>query len=58
MQAEVTVPIMEKKSVFSEKLQTSEFIDIDNVPSAVVVELSPLIRTQAINAGMSFLDLT
>ena len=40
------------KSVLSDKFESSEHISVDQVSSAVVIELSPLIRTQTFKVGM------
>ena len=43
------------KSVLSDKFEKSEYIGVQ-IPAAIVIELSPLIRTQAIKADMKFID--
>ena len=45
------------KSTISQQFDTSEYINIDPTkPSAVVIELSPLIRTHSLKVEMTFVD--
>ena len=44
------------KSVLSDKFEKSEYVAVQ-IPAAIVIELSPLTRTQAIKANMTFIDL-
>ena len=43
------------KSVLADKFESSEYISVNPVdPSALVIELSPLIRTHSVKVGMTF----
>ena len=45
------------KSKISQQFNTSEYINIDTTkPSAMVIELSPVISTHSLKVGMTFVD--
>ena len=46
------------KAVILEKFESCKFVEVDPLQaSAIIIELSPLLRTQNFNSGMTFKDL-